>query len=70
MKLESAGKTQCYLISSRVDRNIPVISLDSSSLEFRDKISMLGVTLGFDLSWNEHIFSVAKAAACKLGFLF
>ena len=31
---------------------------------------MLGVTLGSDLSWNDHIISVAKAAACKLGFLF
>ena len=31
---------------------------------------MLGVTLGSDLSWNDHIISVAKAAACKLGFFF
>ena len=31
---------------------------------------MLGVTLGSDLSWNDHIISVAKAAGCKLGFLF
>ena len=31
---------------------------------------MLGVTLDSDLSWNDHIISVAKAAACKLGFLF
>ena len=31
---------------------------------------MLGVTLGSDLSWKDHIISVAKAAACKLGFLF
>ena len=31
---------------------------------------MLGVALGSDLSWNDHIISVTKAAACKLGFLF
>ena len=43
---------------------------NSISLEFHDKISMLAVTLGSDLSWNGHIISVAKAAACKLGFLF
>ena len=31
---------------------------------------MLGVTLGSDLSWNDHITTTAKAAACKLGLLF
>ena len=66
----NAGKTQCRLISRRVDRNIPDISFESGSLEFRDKISMLGVILSSDLSWNDHIISVAKAAACKLSFLF
>ena len=66
----NAGKTQCCLISRRVDRDLPDISIDSSSLEFRDKLSMLGVTLGSDLSWNDYFISVAKAAACKHGFLF
>ena len=42
----------------------------SNSLEFSDKISMLGVTLGSDLSWNDHITTTAKAAACKFGLLF
>ena len=31
---------------------------------------MLGVTLGYDLSWNDHISTTAKAAACKFGLLF
>ena len=40
-------------------------------LEFSDKMSMLGVTLGSDLSWNDHIpTTTGKAAACKLGLLF
>ena len=30
---------------------------------------MLGVTLEFDLSWNDQITSATKAAACKLSFL-
>ena len=66
----NAGKTQCCLISRHVDRNLPDISVDSSSVEFHDKISMFGVTLGSDLSWNDHIISVTEAAACKLGFIF
>ena len=63
-------KTQCCLISRRVNKNLPDISFDSNSLEFNDKISMLGVTLGSDLSWNDHFTTTAKAAACKLGLLF
>ena len=39
-------------------------------MEFNDKISILGVTLGSDLSQNDDIISLAKAAACKLDFLF
>ena len=38
-------------------------SFNSNSLGFCDKISKLG-------SWNDHIISVAKAAASKFGFLF
>ena len=54
----------------RVDRNLPDLSFDSNSLEFSEKISMLGATLGSDLSWNDHISTTAKAVACKLGLLF
>ena len=36
-----------------------------------DSLSMLGVSVASDLSWNEqHISSVAKSAARKIGFLF
>ena len=55
------------LISRRAYRNLPDISFDSNSLEFSDKISMLGVTLGSDLSWNDHI---TTTAASKPGLLF
>ena len=63
-------KTQCCLISRRVNKNLPDITFDSSSLKFGDKISMLGVTLGSDLYWNDHITTTVKAAKCKLGLLF
>ena len=61
----NAVKTQCCFL-----RNLQDISFDSNSLEFSDKIAMLGVTLGSDLSWNDHISTIAKAVACKLGLLF
>ena len=52
-------------ISRRVNRNSPDISFDSNSLEFSDKISMLGV-------WGLTFLGMtpAKDAACKLGLLF
>ena len=66
-------------LNVRVDRGLPDISFDSGSLEFRDKITMLDVTLASDLSWNLHITSVAKvslvffsepeAFSCPLNFL-
>ena len=60
-------KFQCCLISRRVDRNHSGISFDPNSLEFSDKTSMLGVTVGSDLSWN---ISTTAKAACKPGLLF
>ena len=63
-------KTQCCLISRRIGINLPDISFDSNSLEFSNKISILSVTLGPGLSWNDHISTTVKAVACKLGLLF
>ena len=56
-------------IYRRIDRDFPTVSYDQSSLKFYEKISMLAVIPGNYLySWNDHITSVAKAAAYKLGF--
>ena len=35
-----------------------------------DSLTILGVSVASDLSWNEHISSVAKSAAKKIGSLF
>ena len=43
------AKDSCRIFR-RVDRDPSDISFDSSSLELYDKISMLDITLGFDLS--------------------
>ena len=45
--------THCCLISTRVDRNLADISFDYNSLEFSDNISILGVTLGSELSCSD-----------------
>ena len=65
----NAVKTQCCLISRRIDRNLADITSDSNSLEFSDKISMLGITLGSDLSWMTISQPLLKLQL-KLGRLF
>ena len=66
----NANKTHCCLINRRENKNFPDILFVSNTLKMCDSLSMLGVSVAFDLSWNEHISSVAKSAARKIGFLF
>ena len=64
----NANKTQCCLISRRENKNLPDILFGSNTLKMCDSLSMLGVSVASDQSWNEHIASVAKSAARKIGF--
>ena len=66
----NANKTQCCLISRSENTNLPDILFGSTTQKMCDSLSMLGVSVASDLSWNEHISSVAKSAARKIGFLF
>ena len=66
----NVDKTQCCLISRRVDKNLPNISFDSNLLKVWNKISMLDIIRESELCWNGHISSVAKPVASKLGFWF
>ena len=66
----NANKTQCCLISKSKNKNLPDILFGSNTPKMCDSLSMLGVSVASDLSWNEHISSVAKSAAKKIGFLF
>ena len=66
----NANKTQCYLISRNENKNFPNILFGPNTLKMCDSLFMLGVSVASNLSWNEHISSVAKSAARKIGFLF
>ena len=63
-------KSQCCLISKSKNKDLPGILFGSNTLKMCDSLSMLGVSVASDLSWNEHVSSVAKSAARKIGFLF
>ena len=58
------------IISKSKNKNIPDILYGSNTLKMCDSLSMLAISVASDLSWNEHISSVAKSAARKIGFLF
>ena len=49
----NANKTQCCLISRSENKNIPDILFGSNTLKMCDSLSMLGVSVAPDLSWNE-----------------
>ena len=66
----NTNKTQCCLISRSENKNFPDILFGSNTLKMCDSLSMLGVSVASDLSYNEHISSVAKSAARKISFLF
>ena len=66
----NANKTQCCLISKSKNKNLPDTLFGSNTLKMCDNLSMLGVSVASDLSWNEPISSVTKSAARKIGFLF
>lgn len=66
----NSKKTQCCLVSRHKNLSCPPVTYSNNNLEFKDSLSVLGVTISSDLSWNNHISSIAKSAARKLGFLF
>ena len=58
------------LIRKKKKKNLSDILFGSNTLKTCDSLSILGVSVASDLSWNEHISSGAKYAARKIGFLF
>ena len=43
---------------------------EGNSIVPKDMVSSLGVTSTKNHNWHFHVSSIAKSAACKLGFLF
>ena len=48
----NANKTQCCLISRSKNKNLPGILFGSNTQKISDSLSMLGVSVASDLSWN------------------
>ncbi|CAG9824997.1 unnamed protein product [Phaedon cochleariae] len=66
----NANKTQACLFSRKADLTLPNISLPGVTIPLKTYISMLGITISNNLSWENHVTPIAKSASEKLGFLF
>ena len=67
----NASKTHFLLISNRRDRSdFPDLFMGNTALPAVSSVSLLGLSISESLDWKQHISSISRAAACKLGFLF
>jgi hypothetical protein len=65
----NASKTQCCLLSLKRTLVSQPLSINGACVDETGKLSILGMCINSTLSWNDHIFEVAKNAAKCLGFL-
>ena len=66
----NASKTQAILISNRHNTPPSNISFDNKNVPFSPSIEILGITINSKLNWNDHVMSIAKKAASKMGVLY
>ena len=67
----NASKTQFLHLSTR--HNLPQdypLYFNNTQLTPSDSLNILGISFSPDLSWKDHIYSLAKTASKKLGVLF
>ena len=64
------SKTQTLTISKKHSQPSDSLSLNGSALSSSHSIHMLGLHISNNLSWKEHIKSIAKSASRKLCFLY
>ena len=66
----NASKTQCCLLSLKRNTNQQPLSMNGTCISEADKLSILGMCVSNNISWNDHILDTAKNASKCLGFLY
>ena len=66
----NASKTQFLHITTRTDLPDISLSFDNTQITPSSSMNILGVSFSSDLSWKDHIISLAKSASQKMGMLF
>ena len=62
-------KTKQAVISLKLNQNSPPVIMNSDELDTSTSSTQLGLSLSSNLTWKTHIYSLAKHASQKLGFL-
>ncbi|CAG9816101.1 unnamed protein product [Phaedon cochleariae] len=65
-----SGKSETNEAEIKADLTVPNISLSGVTTPLKTSISMLGITISNNLSWENHVRSIARSASQRLGFLF
>ena len=66
----NAKKTQAAVFSKKVNVKEPDIVMSGRPIPLASSINLLGVNLGSNMSWHDHVAGLAKIASQKLGTLF
>ena len=66
----NATKTQSCTFSKKRSSEESPIQMSGQTLSTKNSIHVLGVTISNNITWDDHITSIAKSAAQKLGFLY
>ena len=63
------GKTTQVIISRKRHQDFPPVFMRGHELDISSSFTQLGLSVSSNLSWKTHIYSIAKHASQKLGFL-
>ena len=63
------SKTKQAVISRKRNQNFPAVLMNGDKLDTTASFTQLGLSLSSNLTWKNHIHSLAKHASQKLGFL-
>ena len=66
----NAKKSQAAVSSKKVSIEAPDILMAGNSIQLASSINLLGVNVGGNMSWHDHVVAIARAASQKLGTLF
>ena len=63
------SKTKQAVISRKRNQNFPAVFMNGDELDTSTSFTQFGLSLSSNLTWKTHIYSLAKHAPQKLGFL-
>ena len=66
----NASKTQATVFARKTSTVAPQLVMDGQRIKQSDKLHLLGVNIKSNVTWHEHVSTIARSAAQKLSFLF